>query len=196
MRWLIILLIFISCQKEKEISKPAKKEVVILVQALGEVPSSDVDFVTEKIKNYYPNVKILEKIKLPKEAYYKERNRYRADSLIKYLSERTADNFVTLGLTNKDISATKGKITDFGIFGLAYRPGKSAIASSFRTKKESRQEEFFKVAIHELGHTQGLKHCPNPNCLMKSAEGKSFGKEVVDFCDKCKSFLKTKDWKF
>ena len=186
MRWLIVLLVLMSCQKEKKISKPIKKEVTILVQALGDVPESDVDFVTDKIKNYCPNVKVLNRIELPKEAYYKERNRYRADSLIKFLNERTNDNFVTLGLTNKDISATKGKSKDFGIFGLAYRPGKSAIASSFRTQKENRQVEFFKVAIHELGHTQGLPHCSDKTCLMKNAEGKSFGKEVVTFCKNCK----------
>lgn len=196
MRWLLVLLVLFSCQKEKEVSKLDKKEVTILIQSLGEIPNSEVVFVAEKIKNYYPNVKILDRIELPKEAYYKERNRYRADSLIKFLNEKTGDNFVTLGLTNKDISATKGKIKDFGIFGLAYRPGKSAIASNFRAKKETKKEELFKVAIHELGHTQGLKHCQNLNCLMKNAEGKSFGKEVVDFCENCKSFLKTKHWKF
>ncbi|GEM_PF-4203582 len=34
MRWLIVVLVLFSCQKEKEVSKLDKKEVKILIQSL------------------------------------------------------------------------------------------------------------------------------------------------------------------
>lgn len=61
---------------------------------------------------------------------------------------------------------------DFGVMGLGYRPGKACVASSFRLNKENLDEQFYKIAIHELGHTQGLSHCPEKMCFMRSAEGK------------------------
>ena len=33
------------------------------------------------------------------------------------------------------------------------------------------RERLWKVAIHELGHTLGLPHCPNNGCLMQDAHG-------------------------
>jgi archaemetzincin len=85
--------------------------------------------------------------------------RYRADTLIKFLSEQTAEGFKTIGLTTKDISVTKGQNPDWGVFGLGYRPGNACIASLHRLKGKNKLEKLFKVAIHELGHTEGLLHC-------------------------------------
>ncbi|WP_231433815.1 MULTISPECIES: matrixin family metalloprotease [unclassified Chryseobacterium] len=152
--------------------------------------------VADQIKNVYPHIKVLESIDLPKEAYYKDRNRYRADSIIKYLSQNTETGFVKIGLTTKDISTTKGVVKDFGVMGLGFRPGKSCVASSFRLNKKNKNEQFFKVAIHEIGHTQGLDHCPEKTCFMRDAEGKNPTDEEIDFCKKCKTFLKNKNWEF
>jgi archaemetzincin len=57
-------------------------------------------------------------------------------------------------------------------------------------------EKLFKVAIHELGHTQGLKHCPVNDCLMRDAEGKDHLDEEKDFCKKCKAVLINAGWAF
>lgn len=196
--WLLFILIFLicSCHDKKDNLRENNKEVVILIQPFKDMNSTTIKFVANKIKNIYPHVKILEPIDLPKEAYYIERNRYRADSIIKNLSQNTEKGFVKIGLTTKDISTAKGSVKDFGVMGLGYRPGKSCIASSFRLKKSNKNEQFFKVAIHEIGHTQGLDHCLEKTCFMRDAEGKNPTDEEIDFCNKCKNFLKTKNWKF
>ena len=56
------------------------------------------------------------------------------------------------------------------------------------------EKQFFKVAIHELGHTQGLPHCPEKSCYMRDAEGGNPTDEEVEFCPKCKKHLRTKNW--
>lgn len=37
-----------------------------------------------------------------------------------------------IGITQKDISTSKGQYADWGIMGLAYRPGNSCVASYYR----------------------------------------------------------------
>lgn len=187
-----------SCsEKEKPVkNQEQKKAVTILIQPFQDIKSENLEKVVAGIKKVYPNVRVLEAIIFPENTYYKERNRYRADSIIKFLSGKTKDGFVTIGLTSKDISATRGKIKDFGIMGLGYRPGKACVASMFRLNKENTDEQFYKIAIHELGHTQGLPHCPEKMCFMRDAEGKNPTNEETDFCKKCKTFLINKNWKF
>lgn len=195
--FLFIILIFaLSCSEKKQAAVKEKQAITVLVQPFKDLNSESLNFVTSEIKKIYPNVKVLEAIDFPENAYYEERNRYRADSVIKFLNKETKERFVTIGLTSKDISVTKGKIKDFGVMGLGYRPGKACIASKFRLNKKNADEQFFKIAIHELGHTQGLKHCPEKTCFMRDAKGKNHTDEETDFCKKCKTFLINKNWKF
>jgi archaemetzincin len=159
------------------------------------IPQSITDHVFKELSKILTNLNLLKPIALPKRAYYAPRNRYRADTLIYILRNATEDGHVTMGLTNKDISAEKGKVFDYGIMGLAYQPGKSCVVSTYRLSKKNINEQFFKVAIHELGHTQGLPHCPNKTCLMTDAEGKNNTDKENGFCIKCKTYLIAKGWK-
>ncbi len=188
------MIFFVSCSEDKKQDSVKAKKKVILVQPFSDISQKDVEYVTVEIKKIYPEIKILKPIDFPQNAYYKPRNRYRADSIIKHLSFLTKDGFITLGLTSKDISVTKGKNPDFGIMGLGYKPGKACVASKFRLSKNNTKEQFFKVAIHELGHTQGLNHCPEKSCYMRDAEGGNPTDEEKDFCNKCKKHLRTKNW--
>ena len=184
-----------SCEKSKENVIKNQEIVTILIQPFEDIKPQQLSEISENIKKIYPNVKVLEPIKFPKSSYYKPRSRYRADSIIKFLKLRTPENSVTIGLTNKDISATKGKIADFGIMGLGYRPGSACVASSFRLNPKNRNEQFYKIAVHELGHTQSLPHCKVKTCLMRDAEGKNHTDEEKDFCENCKKVLKQKHWR-
>ncbi|MCS4301484.1 MULTISPECIES: Zn-dependent protease [unclassified Chryseobacterium] len=194
---LFLFLIFSCSEKQKTVKQQEQKAAItILIQPFRDIPSEKVGKVTEGIRKVYPNIKVLDAIDFPGNAYYKERNRYRADSIIKFLSAETKEGFVTIGLTSKDISVTKGNVKDFGVMGLGYRPGKACVASNFRLNKINSDEQFYKIAIHELGHTQGLPHCPEKMCFMRDAEGKNPTNEETDFCKKCKTFLISKNWKF
>ena len=140
---------------------------------------------------------------MPKVAYYKPRNRHRADKLLAVLvgiavSPDTRSNAI-MGLTSQDISTTKGKHQDWGIFGLGELWGTACVVSSHRlTRKLKRRDHrkglrrVVKVAIHEVGHVLGLHHCETPHCVMHDAEGtvKTVDDETGHFCDECQAFLK------
>lgn len=64
------------------------------------------------------------------------------------------------------------------VFGEAELGGRNAIVSTFRLRNElyglpsddtRLRERVAKEAIHEIGHTFGLVHCPQPDCVMNSS---------------------------
>jgi archaemetzincin len=147
-----------------------------------------------RLKKVNPNIALRNPIAFPINAYYEPRNRYKADSLIYFLKQITIKGHVAIGLTNKDISSSMPGYEDWGVMGLSYMPGKACIVSSFRLNKNNISDQLFKVAIHELGHTQGLHHCATITCLMRDAEGKNTTDQEKEFCPKCKSLLISKGW--
>ena len=193
--FIIFISLIFSCEKSKDNAVKNGEEITILIQPFEDIKPKQLSEISENIRKVYPNIKVLKPIKFPENSYYQPRNRYRADSIIQFLKFRTPKNSVTIGLTNKAISATKCKIADFGIMGLGYRPGSACVASSFRLNSKNRNEQFYKITIHELGHTQGLKHCPEKTCFMRDAEGENHTDEETDFCKNCKKVLQQKHWK-
>jgi archaemetzincin len=183
---LILLIIIIGCK--------SNNTKVIVIQPLGDFSEEEAQQVFNGIKELNPSTVLNPTIPFPEEAYYEPRNRYRADSLIRFLSSRIGQDSVIIGLSKKDISVTKGEFNDWGVMGLGYCPGNACIVSSFRLKKNNKSEQFYKVALHELGHTQGLRHCNDKTCLMRDAEGGNLLDEEKDFCSSCKKLLRAQKW--
>lgn len=189
---IILSFFFLQCESIKD-----PKGLEITMVNFDKVPEN---YISSSIQTLQKNFKIdtihLVPSNLPKETFYAPRNRYRADKLIKHLKEEYSTQKV-IGITTKDISTTSGKHEDWGIMGLAYRPGKSCIVSTHRTfrgaKNEShKQERLAKVVTHEFGHTLGLPHCKNSEtCVMRDANGKvSTVDEVNEFCSSCRNQIR------
>ena len=54
--------------------------------------------------------------------------------------------------------------------------------------QEKLENRLLKEAIHELGHTFGLRHCLNFDCVMHSSTYiEEFDFKTENFCKKCKS---------
>jgi archaemetzincin len=149
----------------------------------------------EEIKKINSEVVLRNNIDFPANSYVKARNRYRADSIIKFLSQKVGKDTVILGLTYRDISTTKGSVQDWGVMGLGYMPGNACVASSFRLSEKNKNEQFYKVALHELGHTQGLPHCKDTTCIMRDAQGGNPIDQETGFCPSCKKHLQERGWK-
>ncbi|TPG35496.1 Zn-dependent protease [Flavobacterium pectinovorum] len=186
---LILILVLISCTNEKKV-----QQKIIVIQPLGNFKIEQAKSIFNKIKTINPNVVLRENIPFPKNSYYESRNRYRADTIIKTIKNNIGKDSVIVGLSNNDISVTKGKVKDWGVMGLGYHPGKACVVSDFRMSKQNKSQQFYKVVLHELGHTEGLPHCPVKSCLMRDAEGKNHLDEETAFCIKCKTYLIAKGW--
>ena len=171
----------------------------IYLQPLGRaLPAADVALVKKALVAFYAlPVKLLPRVPLPAKAYYPPRRRYRAERLLHFLKTRLpADGDRILGLTAVDISTTKGRYRDWGILGLATLEGRVCVISSFRARKKARSPlhariRLAKVAVHEVGHTLGLEHCPRRGCLMEDARGKvATSDREYDICQRCRAKLR------
>jgi archaemetzincin len=176
------------------------KRKVIYLQPLGQqLPPGDVTEVRQALLAFYGwTVTTLEPLALPKAAYYAPRRRWRAEQLLTFLGPRLpSDGLRVIGLTAVDISTTNGKIKDWGILGLGELPGRASVISTFRCHRtavsmKQARDRLAKVAVHELGHTLGLPHCPTRGCLMHDAEGKvSTTDEEYEFCAQCAGRLRS-----
>ncbi|MBF4518036.1 Zn-dependent protease [Flavobacterium sp. ANB] len=199
MKYYVFILIFglFSCTNKKNENNNKDLKViqkVIVIQPLGNFKTEQAKNIFAKIKTINSNVVLRENIPFPENSYYKPRNRYRADSIIKSIRNNIGKDSVIVGLSHSDISTTKDKIQDWGVMGLGYRPGKSCVVSDFRLSVRNKNQQFYKLVLHELGHTAGLPHCAVKTCLMRDAEGGNPLDEEKNFCNNCKSFLKAKGW--
>jgi archaemetzincin len=191
---IFFIVVFHSCKNKQRHNIATSTPNVVIILPYNDLDSNVINKTFMALKKQLPNMILHSPIELPVAAFYKPRNRYRADSLIQYQGKLMGADTVVLGMTSKDISTTKNDIKDWGVMGLGFCPGNACVVSSFRLLPKDRQAQFYKVAIHELGHTQGLSHCPTVSCFMRDAEGENPLNEETGFCTSCKTFLKNKGW--
>ena len=78
------------------------------------------------------------------------------------------DGDAVIGLTNKVIFQANEISPTYGIMGISPVGTYKCVVSSKLPKsgKEQSDENFVKLALHELGHAFGLNHCPDQHCFM------------------------------
>ena len=171
----------------------AADELKIALQPLGKVPADVVETVRRYLEQIYAvHVEVLAAKELPASAFYRPRERYRAEKLLDWLEANTAATFTkVIGITAADISTTKGEVFDWGIFGLGQLGQRPCVLSTFRLARGVPHEKLLlrtqRVAAHEVGHTFGLEHCLTPRCTMNDAEGKvaTVDAENGQLCEQC-----------
>ncbi len=125
-----------------------------------------------------------------------KRGQYDCKRILKYFVKTCPDNcFRYIGITDVDIYVPVLKY----VFGLAHLGGNCAIISTFRLRPEfysiaSNQWLFYdrinKTVLHELGHTVGLTHCLNPECVMfSSTRIEDTDKKDARFCETCRELF-------
>src|SRR5512140_794150 len=147
---------------------------LVALQPLGAVDPVVLTTVADHVRALLSTeVAILPPQSLPDSAYYAPRHRYRGDDLLAFLDRATPAGYSrVIGITDRDISVTNGRVYDWGVFGVAHLSGRPGVVSTFRLGAGSTplpvlRDRLEKVVVHELGHTFGLPHCTAAGCVMR-----------------------------
>jgi archaemetzincin len=168
---------------------------VIRLVPLGDVEPELLEAVSKAVTaRVNATVEIAPREDLPAEAFYKPRKRWRAEKLLEFLDTKATGVWKVIGVTNAEISTTKGDIYDWGIAGLGGLGGPTCVVSAQLYKKHSKTKavmlhRFSDVAVHELGHTLGMPHCESKGCVMADAKGnaiKSADHSTGLYCEPCR----------
>jgi len=105
-------------------------------------------------------------------AHHPERNQYHSTAILEHLARLSADHReLIVGVTDLDLYIP---ILTF-VFGEAQLGGTIALVSYHRLTQEFYglppdpvllEERLMKEAVHEAGHTAGLRHCDDYTCVM------------------------------
>lgn len=185
-----------SMEKGKETTMTNKTPKQISIYCMGGYPADSVQYLEVCLRKYFPNVRVMpNNINLPSQYFNKERNRYLASGLLDELAKHR-NNDAVIGVTDYIIFKPNKKSDTFGIMGMSYTNTFKSIVSTKTplNGKEQSKDNICKLALHELGHGFGLKHCPNETCYMVDAEGTMKIVNAIGFCESCKHVLNSKGW--
>ncbi len=166
----------------------------ILIRPIGNIDSDILKTIsTSLVKIFHCMAETGPRMPLPMNSYDSWRAQYSSTTILSELQIARNKNFDReLGVTDIDLFVPGLNF----VFGEADITAGTAIISLARLRQEFYgfrpdtrllHERALKEAIHELGHTYGLSHCHDPQCIMyfsnslKDTDGKGPG-----FCALCK----------
>lgn len=133
----------------------------------------------------------------PKYAYDEGRRQYNSKLILKRLPHWSSEGiFRSVGLTGVDLFVPILKY----VFGVAELEGSGLLISTYRLRPEFYEqppdrglllERVEKTALHELGHSLGLRHCIERRCVMYSSTRiEDTDCKRTDFCPTCRELFK------
>ena len=172
-----------------------KPDIRLLIVPVGSIEPGMIALLKQEIEGTLPAiVRSGDVLWPPLEAYDARRAQYSAEIILNALAEREADpREHILGLADCDLY-----IPDLTfVFGAAL--GRAALVSVTRLRQEFYNltadkglliKRILTEAVHEAGHSYGMRHCFDPGCVM------FFSRNIADtdkkgfhLCDSCQEML-------
>ncbi|MFP3870470.1 MAG: archaemetzincin family Zn-dependent metalloprotease [Syntrophobacteria bacterium] len=168
---------------------------IIYVVPFGKIRDEILTDVAEGISEQFGlQVVIAENQGKPVFALEPARQQYNSQLILKRLCEVfPPDALKILGVTHVDLFSP---IFAY-VFGEAQFRGKCAVVSTYRLHGNPATagcpplvDRLEKEALHELGHTFGLRHCADPNCVMHYSVGLACAdRKFPFFCPACRDLV-------
>jgi len=164
---------------------PIERLVIVPFEGM---PASVVQALADDLEARGVGVAIDAPVPLPQSAYSPDRGQYHAGILLDLVSGRGVPH--VLGVTRRDVFVDRLSF----VFGLAARAGGACVISVARLTMGADDAIFrvrmLKEAVHELGHTLGLAHCPDPACVMYFSDSLDDTDRKGDaYCERCAALL-------
>jgi archaemetzincin len=169
---------------------------IITVSPLGDMDTGFLEPIQIEIERIFGYPTEIHEIPLDLSfAFDPKRNQYHSTVILEILAELMPFNSLKIvAVTRVDLYIP---ILTY-VFGEAQLGGKACIISTHRLNEplcptngiNTWQHRAVKEAIHELGHTFNLRHCPEKKCIMHYCRSlKDVDRKRNDMCRYCKVLL-------
>jgi len=172
--------------------------VSVVVVPIGDLNPRYLEYLEEELKAKFGSCAVENRIQMPVEAYNPQREQYMSGILLQRLQAVCSDASMevkVLGVTGEDLYSPGLNF----VFGQAQLGGQHAVISLRRldpvfygvaADRGSFLHRMVKEAVHELGHTLGLEHCPNRRCVMHFSNS-LWDTDIKEdwFCGRCMAKL-------
>ena len=173
-----------------------RREEKIRLVGIGEVDESLLIQLAGSIEGIFDvSVEIGQLLPEPVYAYVPERKQYHSTRILDEIIRQGNRKQKVLGVADVDLFVPRLNF----VFGEADLHNRAAVISLVRLRqsyyglpenKKLFSQRTVKEAVHELGHTFGLGHCPNPGCVMFFSNSLADTDRKEDaFCPQCRRRL-------